>query len=155
MTKLFFKFCFLTHKAVKQYCTRIFNVILIRINVKSTTIRTHASFWSLFIMCFPQLVKPCANSFSDRSFVVCCSNIVECPLIYIYSIICHLMLFKKRVKTHLYLKYFCKIDSYCIYIYLYYTYVFLQCVSTVIIVYIIISPTELVIFIYIGYLDFK
>ena len=58
--------------------------------------------------------------------------------------------FKKSVKTHLYLKYF---DSYCIYI-ICMIFLFLQCVSTVIIVYIIISPLNSYLYIH-WILDFK
>ena len=41
---------------------------LIRLNVKSTTIRTRASF-DLCLLCVPPISKTCANSFFDRSIV--------------------------------------------------------------------------------------
>ena len=40
----------------------------IRLNVKSTTIRTRASF-DPCLLCVPPISKTCANSFFDRSFV--------------------------------------------------------------------------------------
>ena len=41
---------------------------LIRLNVKSTTIRTRASL-DPCLLCVPPISKTCANSFFDRSFV--------------------------------------------------------------------------------------
>ena len=43
-------------------------LINIRLNVKSTTIRTRASF-DYCLLCGPPISKTCANSFFDRSFV--------------------------------------------------------------------------------------
>ena len=60
--------------------------------------------------------------------------------------------FKNSVKTHLYLKYFVN-DSYCIYT-ICMIFLFLQCVFTVNIVYIIISPLNSYLYIH-WILDFK
>ena len=57
MTELFFN-----NTAPEYLCD------LIRLNVKSTTIRTRASFDPCLI-CVPPISKTCANSLFDRSFV--------------------------------------------------------------------------------------
>ena len=73
------------------------------LNVKSTTIRTRASF-DPCLLCVPPISKTCANSFFDRSFVY------AAPTLWIALDFDIRLLpfdaFKKRVKTHLYLKYF-------------------------------------------------
>ena len=70
---------------------------------KSTPIRTRASF-DPFLLCVPPISKTCANSFFDRSFVYAAPTLwnsldLDIQLLPFYA-------FKKRVKTHLYLKYF-------------------------------------------------
>ena len=57
----------MTHKAVNNTAPE-YLCDLIRLNVKSTTIRTRASF-DPCLLCVPPISKTCANSFFDRSFV--------------------------------------------------------------------------------------
>ena len=64
---IIFKILFLTHKAVNNTAPE-YVCDLIRLNVKSTTIRTRASF-DPCLLCVPPISKTCANSFFDRSFV--------------------------------------------------------------------------------------
>ena len=90
----------LTHKAVNNTAPEYLRD-LIRFNVKSMTIRTPASF-DPRLLCVPPISKRCANSFFGRSFVYAATTLWNAlDLDY-----CPLMLSKKRVKTHLYLKYF-------------------------------------------------
>ena len=65
--KIILKILLLTHKAVNNTAPA-FSCDLIRLNVKSTTIRTRASF-DPRLLCVPPISKTCANSFFDRSFV--------------------------------------------------------------------------------------
>ena len=68
MTRVIFKILLLTHKAVNNTAPE-YLCDLIRFNVKSTIIRTRASFDPcLLFMCSP-ISKTCANSFFDRSFM--------------------------------------------------------------------------------------
>ena len=67
MTELFLKFQLLTHKAVNNTAPE-YLCDLIRLNVKSTTIRTRAFFYPC-LLCVPPISKTCANSFFDISFV--------------------------------------------------------------------------------------
>ena len=136
----------LTHKAVNNTAPE-YLCDLIRLNVKSTTIRTRASF-DPCLLCVPPISKTCADSFFDRSFVYAAPTLWNALDLDIRLL--PFDAFKKRVKTHLYLKYF---DSYCIYI-ICIILMFLQCVSTVIIVYIIISPLNSYFYIH-WILDFK
>ena len=64
---IIFKILLLTHKAVNNTAPEYLGD-LIRLNVKSTTIRTRASF-DPCLLCVPPISKTCANSFFDRSFV--------------------------------------------------------------------------------------
>ena len=64
----------LTNTAPKYSCD------LIRLNVKSTTIRTRASF-DPCLLCVPPISKTCANSFFDRSFVYAAPQHCGMPLI--------------------------------------------------------------------------
>ena len=57
----------MTHKAVNNTAPE-YLCDLIRLNFKSTTIRTRASF-DPCLLCVPPIGKTCANSFFDRSFV--------------------------------------------------------------------------------------
>ena len=57
----------MTHKAVNNTAPE-YVCDLIRLNVKSTTIRTRASF-DPCLLCVPPISKTCANSFFGRSFV--------------------------------------------------------------------------------------
>ena len=61
------KILLLPHKAVNNTAPE-YLCDLIRLNVKSTTIRTRASF-DPCLLCVPPISKMCANSFFDRSFV--------------------------------------------------------------------------------------
>ena len=59
---------------------------------------------TVMILCVPPISKACANSFFDGSFVhaaptLCNALDLDIRLLPFYA-------FKKRVKTHLYLKYF-------------------------------------------------
>ena len=65
--RIIFKILFLTHKAVNNTAPE-YLCDLIRLNVKSTTIRTRASF-DPCLLCVPPISKTCANSFFDRYFV--------------------------------------------------------------------------------------
>ena len=65
--RIIFKILLLTHKAVNNTAPE-YLCDLIRLNVKSTTIRTRASF-DPCLLCVPPISKTCANSFFDISFV--------------------------------------------------------------------------------------
>ena len=94
--RIIFKILLLTRKAVNNTAPEY----LIRLNVKSTTIRTRASF-DPWLLCVPPISKPCANSFFARSFVYAAPKLWNA-----LDLDIRLFPFKKRVKTHLYLKYF-------------------------------------------------
>ena len=64
---IIFKILLLTHEAVNNTAPE-YVCDLIRLNVKSTTIRARASF-DPCLFCVPTIRKTCANSFLDRSFV--------------------------------------------------------------------------------------
>ena len=97
-----FKILLLTHKAVNNTAPE-YLCDLIRLNVKSTTIRTRASF-DPCILCVPPISKMCVNSFFDRSFVYAAPTLWNALDLDIRLL--PFDAFKKRVKTHLYLKYF-------------------------------------------------
>ena len=61
--RISFKILLLVNNTAPEYLCD-----LIRLNVKSTTIRTRASF-DPCLLCVPPIRKTCANSFFDRSFV--------------------------------------------------------------------------------------
>ena len=65
--RIIFKILLLTHKAVNNTAPE-YLCDLIRLNVKSMTICTRASF-DPCTLCVPPISKTCANSFFDRSFV--------------------------------------------------------------------------------------
>ena len=97
-----FKILLLTHKAVNNTAPEYLGD-LIRLNVKSTTIRTRASF-DPCLLCVLPIIKTCVNSFFDRYFVYAAPalwNALDLDIRLLPS-----DAFKKRVKTHLYLKYF-------------------------------------------------
>ena len=100
--RIIFKKLLLTHKAVNNTAPE-YLCDLIKFNVKSTTIRTCASFRSLFIMCSP-ISKRCANSFFDRSFVYAAPTLWNA--LDLDNRLLPFDTFKKSVKTHLYLNYF-------------------------------------------------
>ena len=87
----------LTHNAVNNTAPE-YLCDLIRFNVKSTTIRTRASF-DLCLLCVPPISKTCANSFFDRSFVYAAPILWNALDLDIRLL--RLDAFKKRVKTHL------------------------------------------------------
>ena len=62
-----FKILLLTHKAVNNTAPK-YLCDLIRLNVKSTTIRTRASGHPC-LLCVPPISKTCANSLFDRYFL--------------------------------------------------------------------------------------
>ena len=64
---IIFKNLLSTHKAVNNAAPE-YLCDLIRLNVKSTTIRTRVSF-DPCLLCVLPISKTCANSFFDRSFV--------------------------------------------------------------------------------------
>ena len=74
-----------------------------RLNVKGTTIRTRASF-DPCLLCVAPISKTCANSFFDRTFVYAAPTWWNALDIDIRLLPFEAL--KKRVKTHLYLKYF-------------------------------------------------
>ena len=129
----------MTHKAVNNTAPE-YLCDLIRLNVKSTTIRTRASF-DPCLLCVPPISKTCANSFFDRSFVYAAPTLWNALDLDIRLL--SFDAFKKSLQ----------IDFYCIYI-ICIILMFLQCVSTVIIVYIIISPLNSYPYIH-WILDFK
>ena len=100
--RIIFKVLLLTHKAVNNTAPE-YLCDLIRLNVKSTTIRTRASF-DPCLLCVPPISKTCANSFFDRSFVYAAPTLWNALDLDIRLL--PFDAFKKRVKTHLYLKYF-------------------------------------------------
>ena len=123
MTELFLKILLLAHKAVNNTAPE-YSCDLIRLNVKSTTIRTRASF-DPCLLCVPPISKTCANSFFDRSFVYAAPTLWNALDLDIRLL--PFDAFKKRVKTHLYLKYFA--NGFLLYLYyLYYTYVSTMCI---------------------------
>ena len=73
---IIFKILLLTHNAVNNSAPE-YSRDLIRFNVKSTTIRTLASF-DPCLLCVPPISKSVLIH-SLIVFCVCCSNIVECP----------------------------------------------------------------------------
>ena len=91
----------LTHNAVNNTAPE-YLCDLIRFNVKSTTIRTRAYF-DPCLLCVPPISKMCANSFFDRSFMYAAPTLWNALDLNIRLL--HFDAFKK-VKTHLYLKYF-------------------------------------------------
>ena len=91
----------LKHKAVNNTAPE-YLCDLNRLNVKSTTIRTRASF-DPCLLCVPPISKTCANSFFDRSFVYAAPTLWNALDLDIRLL--PFDAFKKRVKTHLYLKY--------------------------------------------------
>ena len=64
---IIFLILILTHNAVNNTAPE-YLCDFIRCNVKSTTIRTRASF-DPCLLCVPPISKMCANSFFDRSFM--------------------------------------------------------------------------------------
>ena len=98
--RIIFKILFLTHKAVNNTAPE-YLCDLIRPNVKSTTIRTRASF-DPCLLCVSPISKTCANSFFDRSFVYAAPTLWNALDLDIRLL--PFDAFKKRVKTHLYLK---------------------------------------------------
>ena len=99
---IIFLILLLTHKAVNNTAPE-YLCDLIRLNVKSTTIRTRASF-DPCLLCVPPISKTCANSFFDRSFVYAAPTLWNALDLDIRLL--PFDTFKKSVKTHLYLKYF-------------------------------------------------
>ena len=146
--RIIFKILLLTHKAVNNTAPE-YLCDLIRLNVKSTTIRTRASF-DPCLFCVPPISKTCANSFFDRSFVYAAPTLWNA-----LDLDIRLLPFDafKKVLRHIFIGSTLQIDSYCIYI-ICIILMFLQCVSTVIIVYIIISPLNSYLYIH-WILDFK
>ena len=99
---IIFKILLLTHKAVNNTAPE-YLCDLIRLNVKSTTIRTRASF-DPHLLYVPLISKTCANSFFDRSFVYAAPTL--CNDLDLDIRLLPFDAFKNRVKTPLYLKYF-------------------------------------------------
>ena len=100
--RIILKIMILTHKAVNNTAPE-YLCDLIRLNVKSTTIRTCASN-DPCLLCVPTISKTCANSFFDRSIVYAAPTLWNALDLDIRLL--PFDAFKKRVKTHLYLKYF-------------------------------------------------
>ena len=99
---IIFKILLLTHKAVNNTAPE-YICNLIRFNVKNTTIRTRASF-DPCLLCVLTISKMYASSFFDRLFMY-----ADPTLWNVLDLDIRLLpfdAFKKRVKTHLYLKYF-------------------------------------------------
>ena len=100
--RIIFKFLLLTHNAVNNTAPE-YLCDLIRLNVKSTTIRTRASL-DPCLLCVPPISKTCANSFFDISFVYAAPTLWNALDLDIRLL--PFDTFKKSVKTHLYMKYF-------------------------------------------------
>ena len=100
--RIIFKILILTDKAVNNIVPG-YLCDLIRLNVKSMTIRTRASF-DPCLLCVPPISKTCANSFFDRSFVCAAPTLWNALDLDIRLL--PFDTFKKSVMTHLYLKYF-------------------------------------------------
>ena len=92
----------LTNKAHKTHKAE-YLCDLIRFNVKSTTIRTRASF-DPCLLCVPPISKMCADSFFDRSIMYAAPTLWNALDLNIRLLPFDAL--KKRVKTHLHLKYF-------------------------------------------------
>ena len=92
----------MTHNAVNNTAPE-YLCDLIRLNVKSTTIRTRASF-DLCLLCVLLISKMRANSFFAISFVYAAPTLWNALDLDIRLL--PFDAFKKRVKTHLYLNYF-------------------------------------------------
>ena len=97
----FFLILLLTHTAVNNTAPE-YLCDFIRLNVKSTTIRTCA--FDPCLLCVPPISKTCANSFFDRSFEYAAPTLWNALDLDIRLL--PFDTFKKSVKTHLYLKYF-------------------------------------------------
>ena len=109
--RIIFKILLLTHKAVNNTAPK-YVCDLIRLNVKSTTIRTRASF-DPCLLCVPPISKTCANSLFDKSFVYAAPTLWNALDLDIRLL--PFDTFKKSVKTHLYLKYF--VNWFLLYLY--------------------------------------
>ena len=121
--RILFKILLLTHKAVNNTAPE-YLCDLIRLNVKSTTIRTRASF-DPCLLCVPPISKTWANSFFEIYFVNAAPTLWNALDLDIRLL--PFDTFKKSVKTHLYLKYF--VNWFLLYLYyLYYTYVSTMCI---------------------------
>ena len=121
--RIIFKILLLTHKAVNNTAPE-YLCDFIRLNVKSTTIRTCASF-DPCLLCVPPISKTCGNSFFDISFVYAAPSLWNALDLNI--ILLPFDAFKKRVATHLYLKYF--VNWFLLYLYyLYDIYVSTMCI---------------------------
>ena len=109
--RIIFKILLLTHEAVNNTAPE-YLCDLIRLNVKSTTIRTRASF-DPCLLCVPPISKTCANSFFGRSFVYAAPTLWNALDLDIRLL--PFDTFKNSVKTHLYLKYF--VNWFLLYLY--------------------------------------
>ena len=98
---IIFKILLLTPKAINNTAPEYLGN-LIRLNAKSTTIRTRASF-DPCLLCVPPISKTCANSYFDRSFVYAAPTLWNALDLDIRLL--SFDTFKKSVKTYLYLKY--------------------------------------------------
>ena len=100
--RIIFKIFLLIYKAVNNTVPE-YLCDSMRLKVKSTTIRTRASF-DPCLLCVPPISKTCASSLFDRSFVYSAPTLWNALDLDIRLL--PFDAFKKRVKTHLYLKYF-------------------------------------------------
>ena len=91
----------LTHKAVNNTVPEYVSD-LNRFNIKSTTIRTRASF-DPCLLCVPIISKTCANSFFDRSFMYAAPTLWNALDLDIRLLPFDAL--KRSVNTHLYRKY--------------------------------------------------
>ena len=102
MTQLFLFILLLTHKAVNNTAPE-YLCDLIGLTVKSTTIRTRASF-DACLLCVPPISKTCAKSFFDIYCVYADPTLWNALDLDIRLF--PFDAFKKRVKTYLHLKFF-------------------------------------------------
>ena len=100
--RIIFKILLLTHKTVNNTAPE-YLCDLMRLIVKSTTIRTRASF-DPCLLCVHPISKTCANSFFDRSFVYVAPILWNALDLDIRSL--PFDAFKRRINAYFYLKYF-------------------------------------------------
>ena len=147
--RIILKILLLSHKAVNNSAPEYLRD-LIRFNVKSTTICTCASF-DPCLLYVPQISKRCANSFFDGSFVYAAPTLWNALDLDIRLL--PFDAFKKKSQDTSLSEVLCKLILIVFYI-ICMIFLFLQCASTVIIVYTIISPLNLCLYIY-WILEFK
>ena len=96
--RIIFKILLLTHNAVNNTAPE-YLCDLIRLNVKSTTIRTRASF-DPCLLCVPPISKTCANSFLID---LLCMLLQHCGMSLIYILDYCPLILSKKVSKHIFI----------------------------------------------------